>query len=291
MGTSQEPAHAAAGAPQGSIYDTESAAEMVRLLNKARLQQTHMGGLLPEQPDPTRFSDVLDIACGPGAWCMDLAQSYPQMRVVGIDISETFITFARAAARELGLTNVTFKQMDALQPLSFANASFDLINAKFMLEFMPKDGWLKLMRECYRLLRTTGRLRMTEYEIGDSNSPAHEHLCGLFIQAMHDLDRSFAPGNRHLGILPMLSPTMRKAGFASVGQLSYAVDYSSGAPNHEEWCRDLMLKVRLTFPFLSGQGRHSLSDLEMMAGRMEEQMDAPNFMALWLYMTVFGEKP
>jgi ubiquinone/menaquinone biosynthesis C-methylase UbiE len=291
MGTSQEPARADAGAPQGSIYDTESAAEMVRLLNKARLQQTNMGGLLPESPDPTRFSDVLDVACGPGAWCLDLAQSYPSMNVVGIDISETFITFARAAARELGLTNVTFKQMDALQPLDFLDASFDLINAKFLLEFMPKGGWLKLIQESYRLLRPSGRLRMTEYEIGDSNSPAHEHLCSLFIQAMYDLDRSISPGNRHLGILSMLSPTMRKAGFADIGRLSYTVDYSSGAPNHEEWCWDLMLKVKLTFPFLVAQGKHSAEDLEMMARRMEEQMGAPNFMALWHYMTVFGEKP
>lgn len=291
MGTSQEPARTEAGAQQGSIYDTESAAELVRLLNKARMHQANMGGLLPEHSDPGRFHDVLDIACGPGAWALDLAQSFPSMNVVGIDISETMTTFARTAARELGLTTVTFKQMDALQPLAFPDATFDLINAKFLLEFMPKGGWLSLMQESYRLLRPTGMLRMTEYEIGDSNSPAHEHLCSLFIQAMCDLERSISPGNRHLGILSMLSPTMRKAGFANVRRSYYTVDYSSGAENHDEWCWDLMLKVKLTFPFLVSQGKHSAEDLEMMARYMEEQMNAPNFMGLWHYMSVTGEKP
>jgi len=291
MGTYQDPAHTGAQTQQTSIYDTESAAEMVRLLNKARLQMVNMGGLLPEHPDPSALHDVLDIACGPGAWLLDMARSFPEMRLVGIDISETMLGFAQAQTHALGLTNVTFQHMDALGPLDFPDSTFDLINGKFLLEFMTKDGWLSLMQECYRLLRPGGVLRMVEYEIGVSNSPAHENLCRLFIQAMVELDRCFSPGDRHLGILPMLSPTMRKVGFRNVRQRSYVVDYSSDAENHAEWCMDLMLKAKLSFPFLIRQGKHSADDLEMMARRMEEQMNSPNFMALWHYMAVFGEKP
>lgn len=291
MGTSQDPARTAAGAQQGSVYDTQSGAELVRLMNKARLQMTNMGGLLPELPDPTTLHDVLDIACGPGAWVLDLARSFRNVQVVGIDISEPMITFAQTAARELGLTNAHFRVMDALQPLAFPDCAFDLVNATFILEFVHKVGWLPLMQECYRLLRPSGTLRMTEYEMGVSNAPAHEYLCSLFIEAMYDLERSFAIGNRHLGILTMLSPTMRKAGFKNVRRISYTVDYSSDAENHAEWCLDLMLKVKLTFPFLIRQGKHSAEELEIMAKRMEEQMDSPNFMALWHYMTVLGEKP
>jgi ubiquinone/menaquinone biosynthesis C-methylase UbiE len=220
-----------------------------------------------------------------------MAQSFPDTHLLGIDISETMITFARTAARELGLSNVTFMQMDALQPLAFPDAAFDLVNASFIFEFMPKGGWLPLMQEGYRLLRHGGILRMTEDEIGGTTSPAHEHLCHLFIQAMIDLDRSFSPGNRHLGILPMLSPTMRRAGFKNVQRLSYTVDYSSDAEYHDEWCLDLMIKARLSFPFLVSQGHCSPEDLERVARRMEEQMYSPNFMALCHYLTVFAEKP
>jgi ubiquinone/menaquinone biosynthesis C-methylase UbiE len=291
MGTFQEPAHTEMGTQQGNVYDVESATEMGRLLNKARLQTMNMGGLLPEHPDPSALHDVLDIACGPGAWILDMARSFPHMSLVGIDISETMIGFAQGQVRELGLTNVTFMRMDALKPLALPDASFDLVNAKFLLEFMPKEGWLRLMQEARRLLRPGGTLRMVEYEIGVSNSPAHENLCRLFIQAMYDLDRCFSPGDRHLGILAMLSPTMRKVGFRNVRQQSYTVDYSSDAENHAEWCLDLMLKAKLTFPFLVRQGKHTADDLEMMASYMEEQMNAPNFMALWHYMSVWGEKP
>ena len=61
--------------PQENRYfiDTESAAEMGRLLGQERLLTKEMGGLLPPNLDPARVHQVLDIACGPGGWCQELA--------------------------------------------------------------------------------------------------------------------------------------------------------------------------------------------------------------------------
>src|SRR5690242_10696368 len=113
------------------LFDSESAAEMARLINWDRMTTSTMGGPLAEQPDPTCFHTVLDIACGPGGWCLDLAHAYPDVEVAGIDISQTMISYARARARSQGLGNASFEVMDATQPLAFSDQSFDLINARF----------------------------------------------------------------------------------------------------------------------------------------------------------------
>lgn len=274
-----------------TVIDPESAAEMARLVNKARLQTAHMGGLLAEQPDPAVFQAVLDIGCGPGAWVHDMAFKYPEVQVVGIDKSDLMINYARVLAQDQGFTNTSFHVMDALGPLSFADEAFDLINCKFLGEFMPKSAWPGLMRECWRLVRPGGVVRLTEYEMGFSNSPAHEHLCGLYLRAMFEADRIFSADGRHLGLINMLEPFLQKAGFRATGHCAYAVNYSRGAELHEEWSQDLMLKVKLTLPFLVKMGISTQGELERMAERMQEEIYAPNFCAIWIYLTAYGIKP
>jgi SAM-dependent methyltransferase len=275
----------------GHVIDPESAAEMARLLNKSRLQTRHMGGLLPEQPDATAFRDVLDIGCGPGGWVVDMAFTYPEMAVVGVDISEVCIRYATSFAAEQALGNASFHVMDALRPLDFPDGAFDLVNCKFIAEFMPKSAWPALIRECWRLLRPGGVVRITDYEMGWSNAPAHEHLCGLYLKALYDADRIFSADGRHLGIINMLDPFLARGGFRQTDHRVYAVNYSYGAGMHEEWAQDLMLKVRLSLPFLVRMGVAPLSELERMANHMQDEMDAPNFSALWIYLTAYGTKP
>jgi len=100
------------------VIDTENAAELARLLHQDRITTKSMGGLLSEQPDLSIIHDILDIACGPGGWALEVADTYRHMEVVGIDISESMIEYARALARAQKLENIEFLVMNALKPLS-----------------------------------------------------------------------------------------------------------------------------------------------------------------------------
>jgi tRNA G46 methylase TrmB len=60
--------------------------ELARLKIQDRMITTSMGGVLPEQENPTLFHRVLDIGCGTGGWLIEAAKVYPSMlRLVGID--------------------------------------------------------------------------------------------------------------------------------------------------------------------------------------------------------------
>ncbi len=134
----------AQGTSQGDgtyFIEAENAAEMARLINQDRIATRCMGGLFPSQFDLSSVHDVLDIACGPGGWAMDVARAYPDKGVTAIDISQLMTEFARYQAMSEGLHNARFVVMDALKPLDFPDNSFDFINARFISGFMPKAKW------------------------------------------------------------------------------------------------------------------------------------------------------
>jgi len=56
--------------------------------------------------------DVLDAGCGRGLAMIELAQAFPASRFVGMDLCEDAIDYARIAARNAGLWNVTFEARD-----------------------------------------------------------------------------------------------------------------------------------------------------------------------------------
>src|SRR5579875_1624078 len=75
-----------------AIEDRNNEEELQRLTVQDHVATRLMGGPLSEQPDPARFTTVLDVGCGTGGWAITLAQQYPWMRVTGIDISGRMIS-------------------------------------------------------------------------------------------------------------------------------------------------------------------------------------------------------
>src|ERR1700731_375477 len=133
------------------VMEAENVAEMARLINQGRLTTKGMGGLFPEHSDVSHIREILDIGCGPGEWVLHVASTYPQIRAIGIDISDMMIQYALSQARTLGLTDVEFRRMDVLERLGFSDHFFDLVNARLLIGFMAKTAWPRLMQECMRV--------------------------------------------------------------------------------------------------------------------------------------------
>src|SRR5437763_8831993 len=146
------------------VIDAENAAEMARLTNQDRLMTKSMGGLFPERLDLTHIHDILDISCGPGSWVLDVAREYPEKQVVGIDISTLMVEYARYQAYIQGLNNVSFRVMNALEPLDFRDSTFDMVNARFISGFMPPVVWSRFMLACLWIFRLGGVVRLSLLE-------------------------------------------------------------------------------------------------------------------------------
>jgi ubiquinone/menaquinone biosynthesis C-methylase UbiE len=83
---------------------------------------------LASQLDPAQPANVLEIGPGPGWIGIRLAQSYPAVRVTGIDISAAFVEIANENSRREGVADrVTFTLGDAAEMKDLADNSFDAV--------------------------------------------------------------------------------------------------------------------------------------------------------------------
>src|SRR5579859_4903849 len=156
------------------VQDRDNQEEMIRLDLQDKMLNTGMGGVLPELVDHAHLRRVLDVGCGTGSWLMETARTYPTIeRLVGVDISDKMLAFARAQAQEQQVEKkVEFRTMDALRILDFPAQSFDLVNQRFGTSWLRMWEWKKILMEYQRVARPGGIVRITEYKIVESNSPA-----------------------------------------------------------------------------------------------------------------------
>ena len=273
---------------EGYIVDAENAAEMARLVVLQQVLTQAMGGVLAEQKDLANVSNVLDIGCGPGAWVHDVAKQYPHMCLVGIDISQLMIEYARHMAATQELAQVQFQVIDATQPLSFPDSSFDLVNGRILTGFLTREQWGQLLGECARITRPGGILRLTEGEWGFTNSAAFDTLMELSNRAMSFGSHSFSPRGRTIGTANVLRLLMQQAGYQVLGYQAHAVDYSAGTDLHEGNIQNFLVFQKLFQPFLIQMQLATQEELDRLYEQFEQEVSAPTFCGIDYYLTVWG---
>jgi SAM-dependent methyltransferase len=294
MATSDHPAPSPEPTAQSQYtIDAEDAAETSRLMMQDQLLTQAMGGLLPEltAEELGGVRRALDIGCGPGGWALALAAAYPSMEIVGFDISETMIRYAFAQARVRGLTNVSFEVMDARQPLAFHDASFDLINARWIFAFMDQESWRSLIAECWRLLRPGGLLRLSEPELTVTNSPAFQEMMGHLYTALARLKRTFSVDGHTSGVPYMLGKLLSEAGFVAIRKAPYVVDGSYGSDMYAISVKDAEVAFALTKPFLLRFASLSEAEFDALYERMLLEMLSEDHVGLCYALTICGRKP
>ncbi|GER83714.1 hypothetical protein KTAU_23510 [Thermogemmatispora aurantia] len=273
------------------VIDPENAGELARLMQQDRLLTEGMGGLFPEGQLLPEGGRVLDLACGPGGWALEVAFHYPHVEVIGIDISPLVIEYAQAQAQSRGLRNARFQVGNVMEPLAFADASFDLINGRALSGFMLPAAWPRLLTECSRLLKPGGILRLTEGELPLTTSPAYERFSSLIAEAFRRVGQSFSPDGRHLGITPVLPRMVRQAGFEEVRLRASAIEWSMGTEMYYPIFKDHLAGMELIRPFLVKVGLIGQEELGILIQQALAEMQQEDFCALWTLLTVWGHKP
>ncbi len=276
--------------PNTYIIDIESAAETARLVEQDKLFTEAMGGLFPEQPDLSSVERILDLACGPGKWAVDVAFTYPDWIVTGVDLSRTMIKYARAIAQSQGISNVGFFIQNIKKPLFFDDASFELINGRFLAGVLDQDSWPVLLAECQRVLTPGGILRLTEIEVGVSSSPALQTLSLYLYNRFQEDCRTFSADGSSLGIAHMLGPLMQNAGFERVRKRAFLTDMSHDSPLYVSSLREAEITFALLKPYLLRSGLSSEQEYQHLYQQMLIEMQQEYFTAISFGLTVWGMK-
>lgn len=273
------------------IFDSESAAELARLVSQDRLLSKHMGGSLPELASLTGIRRVLDVACGAGGWAIDLAFDNPELEVMGFDISSLMIKYARSLALQLHLDNIEFEVMDALVPLEFPDNSFDLINGRLLFAFMPQGSWPRFLQECRRILRPEGYMRLTETELPFTNSAAFASLIEAGNRGLVRRGLGYSSAGKYLGITPMLGKFLVDAGFGIIRERGIAVNLSWGTEGYPNFYNDHLQVFEQLKAFIKQSAVVQLEEFERWTEQAKSDMESPGFRTILYGLTVLARVP
>jgi len=132
-------------------------ADIDEIMYSCSLEILHPGGL--EKTDEMakmcqigKGKKVLDVGSGKGVTACNLAQNY-QCTIVGVDLSEKMVQYARKTASKRRLTHtVSFTKADAYN-LPFDDESFDIVLAECTTVLLDKE---KAFLEFLRVIKPSG---------------------------------------------------------------------------------------------------------------------------------------
>lgn len=271
------------------VYNSSHEEEHTRLHNQDQLITAGMGGVLPEQPDPTIFKRVLDVGCGTGGWLIEVAKTYPAIsELVGVDVNNQSLAYAHAQAEAQQVSDrVQFLTMDALRMLEFPQAYFDLVNLRFGYSFLRTWDWAKLLNEFQRVTRFGGVIRLTESDmVVPHGSPALQCLLNLVFTAFWRSGHFFLEqGN---GVTSELVHLFSQQGIKQVQIQEHRLLYRAGTEEGQHFYEDMKRVFRATVPFIS-KWTSLPNNYEALYQQALIEMQQPGFEARWSLLTVWGK--
>jgi ubiquinone/menaquinone biosynthesis C-methylase UbiE len=266
-------------------------AELHRLQIQHQLLTTGMGGLLPEQGDLTRFSRILDVGCGTGDWLLDVASACPQIaELVGIDIDGSMLRYAAKQAESRQLSQrVHFHLLDALGSLHWPEErSFDLVNQRFGASWIRQWEWAPLLFQYRRVSKPGGVIRVSEFDIGVSNSPALEQLAICLARAFAQAGHFFAPERD--GLSCQRVSLLQRAGLQGIEQRAALIPYQAGTQIGDLFAQNIKRLFHTMEPFLQ-KWTPVPSDYKKLCRRALADLSEPWFVATWTITTTWGTTP
>ena len=278
--------------PSTYVLDPESQIEMVRLIKQGRMISQAMGGPLSGISDPSRLKNILDLCCGPGGWVLDVASALPDADVKGVDISHIMVDYANTQARTQQLPNASFRVMNITQPLDVPDASFDLINARLLVGVLKRDMWAPFLRECWRILRPGGRLRLTEpTNAGYTSSAAANQIGALIMQALWKTGYAFSPDGRSFGMAHILPSLLREQGYQQLQLFAHALE---GSAKMEAWAdgyHDIETLSYQMKPLFVKLGLITDEAFDQLQRQALADMQGDKYCGMGYFLTVLGQKP
>jgi ubiquinone/menaquinone biosynthesis C-methylase UbiE len=186
------------------VFDEEMArgVEALYRIRDAALRR----GLVRERLATQPGERILDIGCGPGFYCLELAEEVGEEgSIVGVDNSEAML--ALAERRCDGLAQVGFKEGDALS-LPVEDESFDAGFSVQVLEYVP-DATAAL-REIFRAIKPGGRALIWDIDWDTLSMQSADR------ERWERVDAAWDTHAAHESLPRTLAPRMREAGFTDV---------------------------------------------------------------------------
>lgn len=272
------------------VQDRSNEREIIRLQVQDQMITAGMGGVFPEQSDPSHFRRILDVGCGTGGWLIEAARAYPTLSLlVGVDVSGTLLEYARAQAAEYQVSDrVRFQIMDVLRMLEFPPASFDLVNQRLGMSYLRTWDWPRVLNEYRRVTRSGGVIRITECNFPTSESAALTSLSTLFRRSLSQAGHLFTPDDPN-GVINELGRLLQQQGLSNVQTRVHILEHWAGTAEGQSFYEDVQHMFRTLLPFFN-KWSHVPENYEEIYQQALDDIQQPGFVATWTLLTAWGAR-
>ena len=118
--------------------------------------------------EPYPMSNILDIGCGPAA----ILAYLPEVNYYGFDISEAYITKAKAAYGDRGSFHAKYLTFEDINQLP----KFDLVLLSGVIHHVDDETAIDILKLAYSALKPHGRLVTTDGCLVDGQNPIARFL-------------------------------------------------------------------------------------------------------------------
>lgn len=131
--------------------------------------------------DQRRLS-LTDVACGTGRFVRDVRLTWPALRIIGIDLSQSYLDEARRHLRGLRPATLLTANVEAM-PLP--DASQDVVTSTFLFHELPAAARRQVAREMARVLKPGGLMVFVD-SLQMSDRPRWDGLLEGFPVRFHE---------------------------------------------------------------------------------------------------------
>ncbi|SPO03565.1 related to methyltransferase [Cephalotrichum gorgonifer] len=271
---------------KGSYLFPNDDREAERLDVMHQLTTQTIGGLYLAPVDKEIVHNILDIGTGTGSLAIELAEEFPNARVLGCDLSPIQPSWVPP--------NVQF-EVDDVESEWLYPFKFDLIINRCMAGSI--GDWNALSKKIYDNLTPGGWVEFQDYDIdyrSDDRSLTEDHHFRkwnkVLVKALTDIDRDPCPG-------PKLRSYAEKAGFVNIREEVFKVPLGP-------WAKDPYLKhigmINLV-QMLDGLEAFSLkvfdmigyseAETQVLLAKVRDEVKGRAFHAYEKIHVVYGQKP
>lgn len=125
---------------------------------------------------------LIDLGCGTGRFLDLVNQAWPRLSLLGLDLSEAYIRYARRHLRRRSRLDLLVANAEAIP---MPENSAEAVTSIFMFHELPPLVRRVVLKECARVLKRGGRLIVLD-SLQKGDEPVYDALLERFPQSYHE---------------------------------------------------------------------------------------------------------